>query len=73
MTKENFPLKRGIFDQWVKNMKSAESRPPKNGHFKGGGLLSSFLAKNPSKWLKMHFFGHKGDKIFIIQPHRGIL
>ena len=30
--------------------KSEESRPPQIGHFRGG-LLSSLLAKNPSKWL----------------------
>ena len=49
MTKENFPLKRGIFDQWVKNMKSAESRPPKNGHFKGGSTFFIFGQKNQKK------------------------
>ena len=36
-----------------------------------GGGLSSLLAKKPSKWLKMHFYGYKGEKIFIIQPLRG--
>ena len=45
--------------------------PPKIGHFRGG-LLSSLLAKKPSKWLKMHFYGQKVEKIFIIQPLRGV-
>ena len=44
--------------------KSVESGPPQVD------LLSSLMAKKPSKWLKMHFYGHKGDKIFILQPLR---
>ena len=38
---------------------------PKIGHFREG-LLSSLLAHKPSKWLKMHFTSHKGEKNFVI-------
>ena len=63
------PLKPTIFQEiailsgFWKKVKKVD--PPKIGHFRGG-LLSSLLAKNPSKWLyyenfftlvtsKMHF------------------
>ena len=41
-------------------------------HFMSMYLCVFTFGQKPSKWLKMHFFGHKGNKIFIIQPLRGI-
>ena len=72
----HFLEKNQVYDQKISFRvfflkKCQKVDPPKIGHFRGG-LLSSLLAKKPSKRLKMHFSSHKGEKIFIIQPLRGL-
>ena len=47
---------------WLQGSPMKINFAQKIGHFRGG-LISSLLAKKPSKWLKMHSYGQKGEKI----------